>query len=183
MPAASASKHRLQGRDRTLCARPRPRLGQIKMLGRQELSSRAMSHPRSPTRQLALWSWPISRMASFSMPDGSEQVTAPQRPPRSFASWTPCASTRAPSRSKTDQRGAPGCRLRDTELVAEVEFRGWTADAHLRHAAFRGLREDKPAEEIVREGETSASAEPKAETSVRNVKLTHPDGSTGRMPA
>ncbi|MDO1584256.1 DNA ligase D [Rhizobium oryzicola] len=61
------------------------------------------------------------------------------------------------------------------ELVAEVEFRGWTADAHLRHAAFRGLREDKPAEEIVREGQTSASAEPKAEPSVRNVKLTHPD--------
>ena len=38
------------------------------------------------------------------------------------------------------------------ELVAEVEFRAWTADGILRHAAFRGLREDKPAREIVREG-------------------------------
>ena len=34
------------------------------------------------------------------------------------------------------------------ELVAEVEFRVWTADDLLRHAAFRSLRENKPAREI-----------------------------------
>ena len=37
------------------------------------------------------------------------------------------------------------------QLVAEVEFRGWTGDQNLRHASFRGLREDKAASEIVRE--------------------------------
>ena len=37
------------------------------------------------------------------------------------------------------------------ELVAEVEFRAWTASKTLRHASFMGLREDKPAGEIVAE--------------------------------
>lgn len=37
------------------------------------------------------------------------------------------------------------------ELVAEVEFRAWTASRTLRHASFLGLREDKPAGEVVAE--------------------------------
>jgi bifunctional non-homologous end joining protein LigD len=58
------------------------------------------------------------------------------------------------------------------DLVAEIEFRAWTADGHLRHASFRGLREDKPAADIVREVETAPET-PNEER--RNVKLTHPD--------
>ncbi|WP_117192228.1 DNA ligase D [Rhizobium terrae] len=60
------------------------------------------------------------------------------------------------------------------ELVAEVEFRGWTADAHIRHASFRGLREDKDPKDIVREGVPVNAAEaPKPPK--RTVNLTHPD--------
>ncbi|HZZ59766.1 MAG TPA: DNA ligase D [Roseiarcus sp.] len=57
------------------------------------------------------------------------------------------------------------------ELVAEVDFRGWTADKILRHASFKALREDKPAREVTRESEPSNS--PKAKESA--VELTHPD--------
>jgi bifunctional non-homologous end joining protein LigD len=57
------------------------------------------------------------------------------------------------------------------ELVAEIELRRWTADGIVRHASFRGLREDKDAEEVVRE---SAETAPQ-QRSAPAIRLTHPD--------
>jgi ATP-dependent DNA ligase len=37
------------------------------------------------------------------------------------------------------------------ELVAQVGFTEWTRDGRLRHPRFIALRDDKPAEEVVRE--------------------------------
>jgi len=43
-------------------------------------------------------------------------------------------------------------------LVAEIEFTEWTDDGTLRHPSFQGLREDKPATEVIRERETEVAA-------------------------
>lgn len=74
-----------------------------------------------------------------------------------------------------DLKGADrrGVRFVSPDLVAEVDFRAWTGDGNLRHASFRGLREDKPAREVVGEGLPEASTagpQPK-----RRIKLTNPD--------
>ena len=46
---------------------------------------------------------------------------------------------------------AKGVHWTTPELVAEVEFGSWTEDGVLRHASFKGLREDKAPRQIVRE--------------------------------
>lgn len=54
--------------------------------------------------------------------------------------------------------GHKGAHWVRPELVAEVQFAEWTPDGKLRHPSFEGLREDKPASEIVREKPEPAPA-------------------------
>lgn len=61
------------------------------------------------------------------------------------------------------------------QLVAEIEFRAWTADRRLRHASFRGLRDDKAAKEVILEKSAMPARPEKAAPEEADVKLTHPD--------
>jgi bifunctional non-homologous end joining protein LigD len=55
---------------------------------------------------------------------------------------SPFAGTPAPPRN---------VKFVEPELVAEIEFTEWTREGILRHPAYKGLRDDKPAQNVVRE--------------------------------
>jgi bifunctional non-homologous end joining protein LigD len=67
-----------------------------------------------------------------------------------------------------------GVRWAKPLLVCEVEFRGWTADRLLRQAAFKGLREDRAADEIVLEI-VPGTMKPERSGQDFRRRLTHPE--------
>ncbi|HEY2755244.1 MAG TPA: DNA ligase D [Pseudolabrys sp.] len=93
-----------------------------------------------------------------------------------------------------EERGARGPTWVDPKMVVEVDFHGWTHGDRVRQASFQGVREDKPAKDVVREVKAVAAAATKTETKrsapvrparksaqtkkddmIGKVKLTHPD--------
>lgn len=67
-----------------------------------------------------------------------------------------------------------GARWCEPRLVAEVQYRGWTADGLIRQSSFKGIREDKSPDEVVLEGKPKL-LKARATAEIAGVKLTHPD--------
>ena len=72
----------------------------------------------------------------------------------------PMRTAASPFSGKLDGKQRRGVRWVRPELVAQVQYRAWTGDRILRHASFKGLREDKPARMIRPPRSRNLSVEP-----------------------
>ena len=89
------------------------------------------------------------------------------------------AASKNPFSGKNAPAGGREVHWLKPELVAEIEFAGWTNDGMVRQAAFKGLRTDKPAREVKAEKPTH---KPVPRLDVQAAARSHTDATRSRQP-
>ena len=138
-----------QARRLALRARALARLAEVQVLGRAGARDRRLHRSarqphgprRAPARALRGRAPALRRQGGHRLHAGRRCTTWP----------SDCEPLR-----RDDSPFADEIRERDVtwvkpELVAQIGFSEWTRDGRLRHPRFLGLRDDKPAREVVRE--------------------------------
>ena len=86
------------------------------------------------------------------------------------------ASDRNPFEGENAPRATPNVHWLKLDLVAEIEFAGWTAAGLVRQASFKGLREDKAAREVQAERPAPAHDTQLAEPEPKSAKTAASNG-------
>ena len=89
------------------------------------------------------------------------------------------AASKSPFSGKNAPAGGREVHWLKPELVAEIEFAGWTNDGMVRQAAFKGLRTDKPAREVKAEKPTH---KPVPRLDAQAAARSHTDATRSRQP-